>query len=304
MGHNHAHGVSTGATAGGKHAKRLAWALGLTASYMAAEVVGGILTGSLALLADAAHMLTDAAGLGLAILAIRFAAKPATQKKTYGYMRAEILAALANSFVLLVVTAFILYEAYQRFLTPPEVASGPMIVVAMIGLGVNLVSMRLLSGGSSESLNVRGAYFEVLSDMVGSIGVIIAALIIRWTGWIVADPIIAAAIGLFIIPRTWSLLSETVHILLEGVPANIELAEVEQTLSSLKNVLAVHDLHVWTITSGINALSVHLRVTSPAENPIVLQSARAAMNSKFGISHITIQIENDDQCSDQVNLPI
>jgi cobalt-zinc-cadmium efflux system protein len=263
---------------------------------MTAEVAGGFVTGSLALLADAAHMLTDAAGLGLALLAIRYAARPATPQKSYGYMRAEILSALVNATVLLAVTGFILFEAYRRFISPPDVANGPMIVVAAIGLVVNLISMRLLSGGSSVSLNVKGAYFEVFSDMLGSIGVIIAALVIRWTGWTIADPIIAAAIGLFIIPRTWNIMSETVHILMEGVPAHIDFAEVERSLSAIDKVTATHDLHLWTITSGVNAMSVHLMVMSPAQAPGVLQSARDIMRSRYGIEHVTIQVESGEDC--------
>jgi cobalt-zinc-cadmium efflux system protein len=306
MGHDHAHHLPSGpaGSASGRHSYRLGIALGLTRTYMSAEVIGGILTGSLALLADAAHMLTDAAGLGLALLAIRFAARPATAQKTYGYMRAEILSALANSTFLLVVTGYILYEAYTRFVSPPDVASTPMMIVAVIGLIVNLISMRILSGGSSESLNVRGAYFEVISDMLGSIGVIIAALVIKFTGWTVADPIIAAAIGLFIIPRTWRLLNETVHILLEGVPADIDLAEVAQSLSAIENVRAIHDLHVWTITSGMNAMSVHLRVATPEQCPLALQHAREIMKSKYKIEHVTIQIETDDLCADEVHLAV
>ncbi len=299
--HNHQHHAPQG-TASARYSRRLAWALALTLTYMAAEVVGGLLTGSLALLADAAHMLTDAAGLGMALLAIGFAKRAATSRKTYGYLRAEILSALANSSLLLIVTAFILYEAYQRFVTPPDVASVPMMIVAMVGLVVNFISMRLLAGGSSESLNVRGAYFEVLSDMLGSVGVILAALIIMLTGWTVADPIIAAAIGLFIVPRTWRLLSETVHILLEGVPADIDLVDVRQSLSAIEHVTEVHDLHVWTITSGINAMSAHLKVGNPAMNSLVLQLARVAMKSKFAIDHVTIQIENDELCKDIVGL--
>ncbi len=306
MGHDHAHHAPSGPgwSVSGRHSYRLGIALGLTLTYTSAEVIGGIMTGSLALLADAAHMLTDAAGLGLALLAIRFAAKAATPQKTYGYMRAEILSALANSTFLLLVTGYILYEAYTRFLSPPEVASTPMMIVAIIGLVVNLISMRILSGGSSESLNVRGAYFEVISDMLGSIGVIIAALVIKFTGWTVADPIIAAAIGLFIIPRTWRLLNETIHILLEGVPGDIELADVSQSLSSIENVQAIHDLHVWTITSGMNAMSVHLKVATPAQSPVALQQAREIMRSKYKIEHVTIQIETDDQCAEQVKLPV
>ena len=206
------HGGESAGTAAAKHAGRLTIALGLTATYMVAEIIGGLVTGSLALLADAAHMLTDVAGLALALLAIRFAAREATPQRTFGYLRMEVLSALANAIVLLLLTVYILYEAYQRFLSPPEVLSGPMLIVAAIGLVVNLISMWLLSAGSSESLNMKGAYFEVLGDMLGSIGVIAAALLMMWKGWRLADPIIGAGIGLFIVPRTWSFLKDVTHI--------------------------------------------------------------------------------------------
>lgn len=304
MGHKHDHAIPkpSEVTASGRHKRRLGFALGLTLTYMAAEVIGGLLTGSLALLADAAHMLTDAAGLGLALLAIHFTAKAATPQKTYGYLRAEILSALANSTGLLLVTGYILYEAYTRLIAPPPVASGPMIVVAVIGLIVNLISMKILSTGSSESLNVKGAYFEVLSDMLGSVGVIAAALIIMFTGWTIADPIIAAAIGLFIVPRTWRLLNEALHILLEGVPTDVDFGKVQSALGEIANVRGVHDLHVWTITSGINALSVHLRVNEPDECAFVLNAARNLLKEEFNIEHVTIQTETDDTCSEMAEL--
>ncbi|SJM33694.1 Cation efflux system protein CzcD (fragment) [Mesorhizobium delmotii] len=230
QGHSHGTTAVTGKTASGRYQRNLTWALGLTLTYLVAETIGAFVTGSLALLADAAHMLTDVGGLALALLAIRFAMRPATPKKTYGYLRAEILSALLNAVVLLALTGYILFEAYQRFQNPPEVLSLPMLIVAVIGLVVNLISMRLLSGGSSESLNVQGAYFEVLSDMLGSLGVIVAALVIMWSGWTLADPIIGALIGLFIVPRTWRLISQAVHILLEGVPPNVDLGLLEKAL--------------------------------------------------------------------------
>ena len=319
MGHDHARGLNRTKTSGSKYAKKLAWALGLTVSYMVAEVIGGLMTGSLALLADAGHMLTDAGGLAMALLAIRFAARPATPEKTYGYLRAEILAALANASVLLLVTVFILYEAYQRFLNPPEIIGGPMLAVAAIGLVVNLVSMRILAGGSSESLNVRGAYFEVLSDMLGSLGVILAAVIVMWTGWRPIDPIIGAGIGLFIVPRTWKLLSETVHILLEGVPAGINTADVQSALEQIDGVRAVHDLHIWTITSGVNALSAHLETNTntlpPSSSAVssavligvksnaILMQVKAMLKYRFNIDHVTIQIEAGNICEDE-NRPV
>lgn len=287
------HGGGSVGTAAAQHVGRLKWALGLTATYMVAEVVGGLVTGSLALLADAAHMLTDVGGLALALLAIRFAAREATPQRTYGYLRMEVLSALANAVVLLLLTIYILYEAYQRFLSPPEVLSGPMLIVASIGLVVNLVSMRLLAGGSSESLNVRGAYLEVMGDMLGSIGVIVASLLIMWKGWFLADPIIGAGIGLFIVPRTFILLKQVTHILMEGTPANVDLGILEKKLLTIAGVTAVHDLHVWTVTSGFDAMSCHLVVADLANGREALRQARRVLKDDFGINHVTIQVEDE-----------
>jgi len=270
----------------------LVWARGLTLTYMAAEVIGGLITGSLALLADAAHMLTDAGGLALALLAIRFGERPATPQRTYGYLRAEVLSALANAVVLLVLTIYILYEAYRRFVDPPEVIGGPMLAVAAVGLVVNLISMRLLSGGSSESLNVKGAYFEVLSDMLGSLGVIVAAVIVMVTGWRLADPIVGAGIGLFIVPRTWSLLRQVTHILLEGTPPQVDVVLLERRLAEIPGVAGVHDLHVWTITSGLDAMSGHLVVPGAGDAARVLRHARQILADEFKVDHVTIQIED------------
>lgn len=236
-------------------------------------------------------MLTDVGGLALALFAIWFASRPASPSKTYGYLRTEVLAALANAVVLLLLTAYILYEAYQRFLEPPEVLSLPMLVVAVVGLVVNLISMRLLAAGSEESLNLKGAYFEVLADMLGSIGVIASALIIMFTGWTLADPIIGAAIGLFIVPRTWVLLNHSINILLEGAPAGLDFARLEKSLRELPSVVEVHDLHVWTITSGVEAMSGHLVVTDEVEQQSVLRAAQTVLHEQFGIDHSTIQIE-------------
>jgi cobalt-zinc-cadmium efflux system protein len=287
------HGGGSTGTAAAKHANRLRWALALTGTYMIAEVVGALVTGSLALLADAAHMLTDVGGLALALLAIRFAAREATPQLTYGYLRTEVLSALTNAVVLLLLTVYILYEAYQRFLAPPEILSGPMLIVAAIGLVVNLISMRLLAGWSAESLNVKGAYLEVLGDMLGSVGVIVAALIIMWTGWRLADPIMGAGIGLFIVPRTWTLLKQVTHILMEGTPPNIDLALLERKLMDIPGVTAVQDLHVWTVTSGFDAMSCHLVVADISKARDALQNARRVMKDNFGIDHVTIQVEDD-----------
>lgn len=293
MGEGHSHGGAI-PSAAGRHRRPLYAALALTLTYMTAEIVGGIWTGSLALIADAAHMATDAGGLGLALFAIHFAQKAATPQKTYGYLRTEILAALINAVVLLLLTIYILYEAYRRFLSPPEILGTPMLAVAAVGLIVNLVSMKLLSAGSSESLNVQGAYFEVLSDMLGSLGVIAAALIIMFTGWTLADPIIGAGIGLFIVPRTWKLLNQAVHILMEGVPAEIDLPLLEKALREIPGVTAVHDLHVWTITSGTDSLTGHLVVTDMQDAAAVLKRARAVLEEKFKIDHVTLQIEDEE----------
>lgn len=287
------HGGGSIGTAAARHANGLAWALGLTATYMLAEIIGGLITGSLALLADAAHMLTDVGGLALALLAIRFAAREATPQRTYGFLRLEVLSALTNAVVLLLLTVYILYEAYKRFISPPEILSGPMLAVAVVGLAVNLVSMRLLAAGSSESVNVKGAYFEVLSDMLGSIGVIVAALLMMWKGWWLADPIIGAGIGLFIVPRTWVLLKQVTHILMEGVPPNVDITTLERKLSNIQGVAAVHDLHVWTITSGFDAMSCHLVVDDLSVHRNVLQEARRIMKEGFGIDHVTIQVEDE-----------
>lgn len=292
MGAGHSHGPPAGTTAGGRHKSRLKWALGLTASFVGVEVAGGLLTGSLALLADAAHMLTDVGGLALALLAIRFAERPATPNKTYGYVRTEVLSALTNAVVLLLLTVYILYEAYRRFQDPPEILSGPMLVVAVAGLIVNLISMRLLTAGSSESLNVKGAYFEAMADMLGSLGVIVAALVVMFTGWKLADPVIGAGIGLFIVPRTWMMLKQVVHILMEGTPPEVDIALLERKLLEIDGVTAVHDLHVWTITSGLDAMSCHLVVADMARAGATLEAARDAMKAGFGLDHTTIQVED------------
>lgn len=270
--------------------RALTGALALSLAYLVVEIVGGIATGSLALLADAGHMLTDVGGLALAIVAIRFARRPATVDRTYGYQRAEILAAVVNSVVLLGISAFVLVEAYRRFLHPPEVQSGVMLAVAVVGLMVNALSLRLLKGGAHGSLNVKGAYFEVLSDFVTSIGVIVGAAIMWKTGWFYVDPLISAGIGLFIVPRTWVLLREAVGILLEGTPKDIDMTALREALSAIDGVAGVHDLHVWTITSGVNALSVHIVCRDGLEARLLSRVDECA-KQHFQIAHTTVQIE-------------
>lgn len=270
----------------------------LTFTYFIVEVIGGVLTNSLALLADAAHMLTDVVGLALALFAIWMAQKPATPQKTYGYYRVEILAALANAIILFGVSFYILYEAYRRFQQPPEVASLPMLVVAVVGLGINLIGLFILREGAQGSLNVKGAFLEVVSDALGSVGVIIAALIMWATGWYYADPIFGVLIGLFIFPRTWKLLAQAVNILLEATPAHINIAAVEQAMLKVHGVEAVHDLHVWTITSGMDALSTHVVLADASESQTpsrILETITARLKEEFGIDHTTIQIEHSSR---------
>lgn len=292
MGTGHDHGNMRGSAAAANR-RGLLWAFVLTASYMVVEVVAGLVTGSLALLADAAHMLTDAGGLALALTAIRLGARPATPERTYGLLRAEILSALTNAVVLLCLTVYILYEAYRRLVDPPDVLSWPMLAVAVVGLAINLISMRLLSAGKDASLNVRGAYFEVLADMLGSLGVIVAALVLMFTGWRLVDPIIGAGIGLFIVPRTWNLLKEATSILIEAAPAHVDVTKLDARLRQVPGVVDLHHLHVWTITSGFDAMSVHLVIDDPKEAPGVLRAAETLVRNDFSIGHSTIQVEDE-----------
>lgn len=295
MGTGRSHATPAPGTAAARHKRPLQAALALTGTFLIVEVAGAFVTGSLALLADAAHMLTDVGGLVLALVAVRFAERPATPDKTWGYVRMEVLSALVNAVVLLLLTVYILSEAWRRFQNPPEVESLGMLVVAAVGLAVNLVSMKLLSAGSEESLNLRGAYFEVLSDMLGSLGVIVAALIVMTTGWQLADPLIGAGIGLFIVPRTWVLLKQAVHILMEGTPPEIDMKLLEARLLEIPGVVAVHDLHVWTLTSGLDAMSGHLEVADAARSRETLDAARQAMAEEFRLTHCTIQVEDEAQ---------
>lgn len=290
MGHGHSHTVS----GSGKNKGRLKIVLGLTTTYMIAEVIGGLLTNSLALLADAGHMLTDVGGLALALLAIKFAERPATPERTYGYYRVEILAAMTNAVVLIGISLYILYEAYERFFNPPQVQSGTMLLIASIGLAINVAGVLILRSGSNESLNMKGAYFEVLSDMLTSVGVIVASVIMLTTGWYYADPIISAGIGLFIFPRTWALLKDAVGVLLEGTPSDVNIAAIRETLSKIEGVAEIHDLHVWSLTSGVNALSVHAVLAEGAEHDDVLQRVHDSCISEYRIAHVTAQTERAD----------
>ena len=272
--------------------RALRFALALTGSFLVAEVIGGVLTGSLALISDAAHMLTDAAALAIALAAIRIARRPADRRRTYGYHRFEILAAAFNAMLLFAVALYILVEAYRRFTSPPEIHSVGMLVIASIGLIVNLISIRLLSRGQSDSLNVKGAYLEVWSDLLGSIGVIVGAVVIQLTGWSWVDPLVAVAIGLWVLPRTWILLKDSLNILLEGVPEGIDLEEVEQAMLAVPGVLGVHDLHVWALTTGKTSLTAHVVYdqTYPPEDALK-PALQTVLANRFRVVHTTLQCE-------------
>jgi len=272
--------------------ERLLWiALALTGTFMFAEAAAGFITGSLALVSDAAHMLTDAAALAIALAAVRVAKRPADLSRTYGYYRFEILAAAFNALLLFGVAIYILVEAYSRLRQPPEIQTGIMMVVAIIGLVVNAISMRLLSSGKESSLNMKGAYLEVWSDMLGSLGVIAGALVIRFTGWTWVDPLIAVGIGLWVLPRTWILLKESLNILLEGVPGGIELAQIESALMRVQGVQGVHDLHVWALTTGKPTLTVHLLHEAGMDTDALLALVKQALEREFAIYHSTLQLE-------------
>ena len=289
MSHDHDHRHGHGQRAGSR--RRLALTLLLAAGYMVAEVVGGLLTNSLALLADAGHMLSDVAALGLSLFAVWIAERPPTPKRTYGYYRAEILAALANGATLIAISVYIFVEAYHRLWQPPEIQGAAMLAVAVGGLAVNLVGLWLLHGGREESLNVHGAWLHVLTDALGSLGAIAAAVLIWAFGWEWADPVASIVIGLLVVYSSWRLLAESVSVLLESAPRGIDVDEVYRTMRGVPGVLAVHDLHVWSITSGLNCLSAHVVAAEPHAHAALLKTLRDTLHERFGLDHLTIQIE-------------
>jgi cobalt-zinc-cadmium efflux system protein len=280
---------------------KLTIVLVLTTGFMLVEAVAGWYTGSLALIADAGHMLGDVAALALALFAVWLSSKPAGRSRTYGFHRSEILAALANSVLLVVISIAIFCEAIHRFSLPPEIQSTPMLVVAVLGLIVNLISMKLLGAHSHGSLNAKAAYLEVFSDMLASCAVIVAGLVIMFTGWYLADPILSAILSIFIVSRTWGLLKESVEILMESAPREFDLEALTKAFLTADGVVQVHDLHVWTITSGILAMSCHLTIEPKADSQAVLKQVNALLEKDFKISHTTIQIELADserKCND------
>ena len=293
-GHAHGHAPPTG-TAAAAYRGRLRVALGITLTIMVVEIAGGLLADSLALIADAAHMATDALGLGMALLAIHFANRPPSTHRTFGLARAEILAALANCLLLLGVGGYVLFEAIQRFLTPADTEGGLMIVFGMFGLVANSISLLLLMRGQKESLNVRAAFLEVAADALGSVAVLISAAVILTTGWQAADPIASLVIGLMIVPRTVKLLRETLDVLLEAAPKDVDMTEVRSHILALDGVEDVHDLHAWTITSGMPVLSAHVVVSSEALNAIghekMLHELQGCLGHHFDVEHCTFQLE-------------
>jgi len=269
---------------------RLRWVLVITAAFMVAEVAGGLLSGSLALLADAGHMLTDAGSLGLSLFAIRMAQRPASPEKTYGYVRLEILAALVNGAALLVIAGLIVVEAWHRLRDPVAVNGAIMLGVAVVGLGVNVAGALLLHGHAHDNLNVRGAYLHVLGDLLGSIGAITAGLVILLTGWTPADPIISVLIALLILYSAWKLVREAADVLLEAAPPHIDVEEVVRELRAVDGLDQVHDVHVWTLTSGFVALSAHGVIDDPTEHTRILDEVQGRMKAR-GIEHVTFQLE-------------
>jgi cobalt-zinc-cadmium efflux system protein len=276
----------------GANQQSLKIALGLTTTFLLVEIVGGVVTQSLALISDAAHMFTDVAALAIALAAIHIAKRPADRRRTFGYHRFEILAAAFNAMLLFGVAVYILYEAYLRLKAPPEIHSTGMLVIAVVGLAANLLSMQVLRGGQESSLNVKGAYLEVWADMIGSVGVIVGAIVLKVTGWSWVDSTVAILIGLWVVPRTWTLLKASVNILLEGVPEDVDMDKVKDALLAVPGVLSLHDLHVWSVTSGKSTLTVHL-VTQAGMNSErdILPVVRKSVAEGFRIHHITVQCE-------------
>lgn len=273
---------------------RLTVALLITASWFLVELAGGLYVNSLALLADAAHMLTDLAALGLSLFALKISERPATHEKTYGYLRAEILAALGNGIFLILIGIYIFYESYQRFLDPPEVKSLPMLAVAATGLLANLATARILFHSRHENLNLRGAFLHVIGDTLGSVGAIIAGVLMVTRQWYLADPIVSAIVGALVLYSSWELVTESVDVLLEGTPRHLKIAHILQDLRKMKDVVSVHDLHVWAITSEVTAMSCHLVLKPDADAGATLTESSHLMQHKYGIEHTTIQIEFED----------
>ncbi|RXT05232.1 cation diffusion facilitator family transporter [Ammoniphilus sp. CFH 90114] len=290
-GHGHCHHHHEISREGNK--KGLTIALVITTSIMLLEFFGGLITNSLALLSDSGHMLSDASSLALSLFAIWFASRPASPNKTYGYYRFEILAALFNGVTLFIIAGFIVWEAYHRFLEPPVVASGAMMAIAAVGLLANLLSAWALmrKGDVKNNVNLRSAYLHVLGDALGSVGAILAGFVMYFFSWYLADPIISVIVSILILRSAWGVIKHTIHILMEGTPITVDQAEVKEALESIEGVLDVHDLHIWTITSGLDSLSCHLLIEDDKDSQEILQQAINKIEERFKIMHTTIQVE-------------
>ena len=292
-GHDHGHGRVMQREG---NSKALAWAFGITAFIMVAELVGGWLTNSLALLSDSGHMLSDAASLGLSLVAIRFASKAASPRKSYGYRRLEILAALANGVALFLIAIAITWEAWHRLFSPPTVASGPMMGIAAVGLLANLASAWVLlrQGDVKDNLNLRSAYLHVLGDALGSVGAIVAGALMFLFGWNIADPIVSVMVALLILRGAWGVVSQSLHILMEGAPAGANVEAIVASLASIKGVCNVHDVHVWTVTSGYDVFSGHIVVCRGTNISCVVREGATILEKEFGIRHSTLQVLEED----------
>ena len=304
--HEHAHGHDHGHGIGGKregNTSALRWAFGITTLILVAEAVGGWLTNSLALLSDAGHMLSDAASLGLSLLAIHFAQKPASASKSYGYRRLEILAALANGVALFVIAVAISWEAAHRLFAPPPVASLPMMGIAGIGLAANLASAWVLlhQGDVKDNLNLRSAYLHVLGDALGSVGALLAGALMYFYGWYIADPIVSVVVALLILRGAWGVVSQSLHILMEGTPAGSNIEAMIASLETIPGVCNVHDVHVWTVTSGYDVFSCHLVVDKGTNITKVVATGAELLERQFGIRHTTIQVLEDDADCRELN---
>jgi cobalt-zinc-cadmium efflux system protein len=275
--------------------RRLRLALALTGGYCVVEFVGGLLTHSLALLSDAGHMLSDVSAMGLSLFAAYIATLPVTSQKTFGYYRAEILAAFLNGLALWLVAGIIFREAYYRFFTPPEVHGLGMLLVASVGLGVNLVTVWLLHGSHHTNLNLRGVFLHVLSDTLGSAGAIIAGAVILWTGWYWVDPVTSVVIGLLILLSSFDLVRESIDILMQATPRHLDLTDIQRTLEGVSGVSRVHDLHVWTLTSGLFTLTAHIVVNGAQDHHALLDAIEQIIQQRYGIDHTTIQLEPQDR---------
>jgi cobalt-zinc-cadmium efflux system protein len=283
----------------GRKQRDLTIALAITAGYCVVELIGGWVTNSLALLSDAGHMFADVGALGISVLALRLAQRPPTASKTFGYHRGEILAAFVNGLILWLIVGLIAREAYQRFVDPPVVRGAGMIAVAVVGLGVNLASLWVLRRSRAASLNLRAAFLHVLGDALGSVGAIVAGIIILLWDWPLADPLVSIGIGVLILVSSWGIVRESVDILMQGTPREMRLADIEQCLLGIPGVCEVHDLHVWTLTSGRYLLSVHLVVGNHEAGRRVIDSAQTRLRERFGIGHTTVQVDAGAECSEE-----